>query len=786
MNKLWMLAKSNMRKGKSAVVSLFLVIFVAAILLNVGCLTIINYKKSFDKTADKLNSAHTAMLMLKSSYQDTYEEYYSNYPDVLQVQKEDIIYFTSANFKFGSGEMATSLFFRNIDKISELSGISFVGKHESEDNDDIYVSYLMKSGGGYKLGDKLVINYFDKEYTFKIAGFVEDIMYGSTNSGCSGFYLPEASYRNLLDQLETPEKAEGILLQSKLKSSLNANNLINDFQKNMLTYNQGSQIPGYWFESMPNIKSARTLTADIGGAIIVCFSFIIILVSLLVIRFRINTSIEEGMTDIGALKAIGYSSKQIKAATLLQFLSVAAGGSFLGIAASYLFVKPLAAMFSAQTGLIWKQGFDFIASLISLGFILLSVLLITAASTGRIKRLHPIVALRNGIHTHSFKKNHFSLDRGRGSLNFLLAMKSMRMNIKQNIMITIIIVAVSFSSVFAIILYYNIVKDDKAFINMLGVEMCSVYVNTMPSIDAEVLLGDIRDMEEVRKAVNYEYKKLMIGSEEVQVYIMKDFSMLESDLAYDGRYPEYDNEVIITGFVAEEFHKKVGDMITIQSGDKSADFLISGLFESSNNFGMGIAVTDTGMKRLQPDYQFGGINIYLKKGLNAEEFTQKLLIKFPDEIAGTMNMDMMTKSQLGVYQSIVAIFAYFILIITALIVIMILYLVIKAFIIRRRKDYGIQKAIGYTTSQLMTQTSFSFLPVILFGTVIGSILGGMYVNSILTLLFRAIGVMNVNFIVPVLWIVFLCFGIGLLAYLISMLISLRIRNISAHALMIDL
>lgn len=786
MNKLWMLAKSNMRKGKSAAVSLFLVIFVAAILLNIGCLTLLNYKTSFDKTAERLNSAHTAMLMLKNSFQDKYEAYYRNYPGVTETQKEDIICFTSANYKFGSGKMTTTIFFRNMDKINGLSEISVVGKHNAKDDNDIYVSYLMQSGGGYKLGDKLVINYYGKEYTFRIAGFVEDIMFGSTNAGCAGFYLPEASYHNLVKKMEIPERAEGILLQAKLLDASKSDDLLNDFQKTMLPENQESQMQGYWFASLPEIKNARTLTADIGGAIIVGFSLIIMLVSLLVIRFRISTSIEEGMIDIGALKAIGYSGRQIKSSIQIQFLSIAAGGSLAGIAVSYLFVIPLAAMFSAQTGLIWKQGFDIVSSLITLVFILLSVFFITAVSTVRIKRLHPIVALRNGIHTHSFKKNYFPLERRRGSLSFLLAMKSMVMNIKQNLMITIIIIAISFSSVFAIILYYNIVRDDKAFIDMLGVEMCSVYANTVPQTDAEALLKEIQAMDGVRKAVNYEYKTITIEPDKVQVYIMKDFSLLESNLAYEGRYPEYDNEVIITGFVAEKFHKKVGDMITLQSENRSADFLISGFFESSNNFGMGIAVTDAGMKRLQTDYKFGGMNIYLEKGIDAEVFSQKLLSRFPDEIAGTMNMDMMAESQLGVYQSIVSIFACAILGITALVVVMILYLVIKAFIIRRRKDYGIQKAIGYTSCQLMTQTSFSFLPVMLISTVAGSLLGSMYVNSILSLLFRSIGVMNVHFHIPALWIVLLCIGIGLLSYLISMLISLRIRKISAYALMIDL
>ena len=67
-----------------------------------------------------------------------------------------------------------------------------------------------------------------------------------------------------------------------------------------------------------------------------------------------------------------------------------------------------------------------------------------------------------------------------------------------------------------------------------------------------------------------------------------------------------------------------------------------------------------------------------------------------------------------------------VLIITVIVVVMILYLVIKTMIIKRKKEFGVMKAIGYSTIQLMNQISISFLPVIITGVAIGGVLRVFY------------------------------------------------------------
>ena len=154
-------------------------------------------------------------------------------------------------------------------------------------------------------------------------------------------------------------------------------------------------------------------------------SLLLLLVSLVVVNFRIRNSVEEEIRNIGALKALGYTSRQLIGAFLAQFLLLALGGVLLGILCSLPVLPGLAAMFASQTGIVWNNPFSPLAA----GMTLLAVEALVGAvaflSAVRIRRLPPIVALRTGLQTHSFRRNPLPLDRGNRPLTLSLAGKQM-------------------------------------------------------------------------------------------------------------------------------------------------------------------------------------------------------------------------------------------------------------------------------------------------------------------------------------------------------------------------
>jgi putative ABC transport system permease protein len=150
-----------------------------------------------------------------------------------------------------------------------------------------------------------------------------------------------------------------------------------------------------------------------------------------------------------------------------------------------------------------------------------------------------------------------------------------------------------------------------------------------------------------------------------------------------------------------------------------------------------------------------------------------------------VDVEEMINSQSSVYISAVLAVMVLILANTVLVVVLILYLVIKTMILKRKREFGILKATGYTTFQLMTQIAMSFVPIVIAGVMIGGVLGCLLTNSMLTLLLSGAGIYNVQFIVKIPLIVVLCIGIIVLAYLVSMLVAHRIKRITAYGLITE-
>ena len=97
------------------------------------------------------------------------------------------------------------------------------------------------------------------------------------------------------------------------------------------------------------MRLSRSIMANIVSVMMMVFAAIIVVVCLIVVRFRIENSIEEDMTKIGSLKAVGYTSRQIISSITIQFSLIALVGSMMGITLSYLATPAISKVFAHQS-----------------------------------------------------------------------------------------------------------------------------------------------------------------------------------------------------------------------------------------------------------------------------------------------------------------------------------------------------------------------------------------------------------------------------------------------------
>ena len=780
--KIMNLAMANIRKSKSASVSLFIFILIAALLLNIGLMGIAQINPFFDHKADELNDPHVVFVTEQASYDPIYGEYIANYPGVIKTETEEIINMDTAKFNFGNGELSNSAIIYNADDYRMIGPFNLIEKLNTTSADDIFVPYSFKTSGDYELGDHFTIQYQGKEYKYQIAGFFETTMLATNNIGVMKFMLPETSYGALVDELDNKSKA--LSVSAVMEDPTQSPELKNDFIQHVQQSTEGQTTPTIWGLDIDLVKSVNTITINIGATILVAFATIIVLVSLIVIRFRVSNSIEDGMANIGVLKAIGYTSRQILSSIILQFILIAFSASVVGVALSYVLMPFLGSVISTLSGLVWMQSFDLNMNLVSAFLVVFCVVIVTLLSAFRVRKILPVAALRGGIQTHSFRKNHFPLETAKGGLHFLLAIKSTLANVKQNIMILLIIIGLTFASVFSVVLYYNIASDNTAFINLFGTEPANVIVVSNSDGDRKEFLSDLEQMDHVRKVNLFDLIKTKVDGQTVYTNITDDYNQLENNIVYEGRHPKHENEISISWVISDQIHKGIGDTVEVEYGNKKAEFLVTGISQAIGNSGQVGAVTLDGIRQLQSEYKGSSYYVYLD-GLSNKDFMKDVGKQLGDDIVETVNIDENIESQTGMYIAAVYAIMLMILIITVIVVVMILYLVIKTMIIKRKKEFGVMKAIGYSTIQLMNQISISFLPVIITGVVCGGVLGLLFTNPLLSVLLSSAGVNRLDFIIHLPTILMLCVGVIILAYMVSMLVALRIKKISAYGLITD-
>ena len=111
---------------------------------------------------------------------------------------------------------------------------------------------------------------------------------------------------------------------------------------------------------------------------------------------------------------------------LLEYLAVGAVGAGVGIGLAYVLMPVIdRSLLRSVTGMLWENRVYPCMSSLVLGGVLLAMALVVFLSTRRLKNLNPATALRFGLQSNSFKKNHLPLATTRGRLNPLLAAKSM-------------------------------------------------------------------------------------------------------------------------------------------------------------------------------------------------------------------------------------------------------------------------------------------------------------------------------------------------------------------------
>ncbi len=778
-----MLAMANIRKNKGQAVNLLLFVIIAAMFLNIGLLLYVDYGNSFDKRAEELHAPHQSLIQNKSLSTEEQYKWLQEHPQTVEWERHDVVSANGEYYLNGDKTMGV-LLFESSSTDQKMNPLTLIGESHPLEDGSIYVPYLMKVGGGYELGDDFRVNLSGEETVYQVAGFTEEIPFGTIMNQSYRFYVSDQEYGELLNRY--PEY-ECDLMSMRLRDFEIGTAVETEYVREFF-YKGGTEDVADIFvhgRSYTGAKGARTFIAMIVAMVVTTLAAVLLLVCAIVMRFGIVNNIEESMVNIGVLKAAGFGNRQIVGSILLQFGGLAAVGGILGVAAAWAFMPVLASILEGQSAMIWEPGFSWTFAIVTIVTVTLAVLLTSFLAARRIYRLHPLVALRGGLTNHNFKRNGMPLDRSRGGLSFLLAMKRMVRSKGQCVMIAMIIAAITAASVIGVSIYHAIGVETYEFVSVLAGETQDAAFELKDGGDTEAFIDRIRERKEVRKAFGYDGVMMLADEAIVVGTVTKDYEVSEEGGLVEGRQPKHANEVAVGHNFLKSIGKKIGDTVRLQQGGTAKDFLVTGIVQGVSNDGFVVALTYEGVISIQPGFESKMVYVHVVEGTDVADFIRDVEASEGDKLNGTVNLVDLVDAQFGQMGGAFGAVAVGILAMTVVVVMLVLYLVIKTMLLRNRREFGIQKAVGFTTPQIMNQIALGFVPVVLAGVAVGVVGGVIGLNPMFVAITSGMGIVETHFSSPPSWVAATGAFLLVLAYAASMLFALRVRKISAHALITE-
>lgn len=575
---------------------------------------------------------------------------------------------------------------------------------------EIYVPVCYRAEYGVREGDSVWIG--TKE--FVIAGFIRDSQMNSMMASSKRFLVSETDYRSML-----AVGSEEYLIEFLLRDGAD----MNEFQAAYTAAGLPANGPTI---TRPLIRLMNALSDGMMILVILLVSVVVLLISLLCIRYILLTRMEEDRQEIGMLKAIGISGKDVHSLYFSKYLVMSAAGSLLGLLAAACLYHPLNRQMRELYGTA-DAGVRIAAGTV-LGVLCVEGLLLLAIGRllRRMRRITALAALREGT------------------------VRAGRHGKRRCLPVALVVAAGVFLMVVPGNLYSTISAPQ--FVTYMGIG------------DGEVRL-DIRQTENIAEMTD-RLKELLDGDSRVEkstVLVTKSFRLVERDgssshltvelgdhsvfpVTYSrGAAPRGERELALSALEAEELGLDVGNQVTLLIDDQSEVFTVCGIYSDITNGGktakaalreesgsamwsiLYVKLTeDTGRRDWITEYQ---------ERCAAEDITVKIA-DIAEYVQGTYGQ---TLSQ-------VALAARAALGIAAAVIALVTFLFLRLNIEQDRSGIALQKAIGFTNRESGESYLRRAFAAALAGLLVGLLAGNICGEGVCGMLLKSFGADGFRFV----------------------------------------
>ena len=788
MNKIIRLSWANIKKHKLESIALLILVTLCMMLMGSSLAGIKGIKNIFPYVMENTESYENFLILSDKYYDNEFESILGEDERVEEIIRSDMLSSMSTNYLDSAGrEQAMYMGFITEENDKKFEKTNIESKLSQEERDalehPVIMPYALRDSMGYKENDKFEMVYGTRKFTFTVAGFYDTLLMDNPGGGVK-MIVSENDYNVLQGILE-----KYVILAFNDHKGEGGYELFDDFIercKEQTGIDATNGVSGIAYKAM---EEGVTAYAEALLKTLIEMAAVIIVSIIIMIRFRVAEDIKQQIVSIGVLEALGYRSGDITLSYVAEYLMVALAGVILGTGCCFAVTPALLRIGEIVSGHCGSGSISFAPLLLTAAAILAFIALIAFIRARMVRKYPPVTALRKGIGDHRYGREHLQLKNTKSSVHLRLAMKGFLKNFRQNLGLTLCITLASSAIVLCFVIFSFFGNDMNAISNAAGIELSDLRVEIMETGDAYAFAEELADMPEVRKTVPTAGLTLTLTEPDYLDYMfpvaLSDFSSAENIFPAEGRFPEHDNEVMITKMYAKLRDLKTGDSIPLECNNVRKNYVITGLVTSLTNGGGNLYITDDGMKRIMPTYRPDTIELYLNEGVDKDKFKYALTEKYGRSIADVaqdsseggsyeerikaeaeqkiadlmanygvshveyviqsgdtvikgssdnfiirsiMDIGSILRTQLGGTAIAIAILTTLFMVLSAFVVMVILFILMESNVRRQRKEFGIMKSMGYTSRELMFQLAARIMPAAIFSVAAGTVAAVMIIK----------------------------------------------------------
>ncbi len=765
---------SNLRRSKWQIIAISVLLMLAAALINILLFLSTDYQQNFFREKQRLNGEDIDILLLNNvPGRDCYTQLGETLDGCVTIRQYEIDRVAAApgSVAYKDSVMSSNITFIKYDAATDKQ----IGQYEileSDGTDGVYLSCIFKTDGGFSAGQDISVRLGVKDYSFRIAGFYNNIGTGSVNCTDIVLLLPERDFDRIAADQGVSYRISLLLNEPEDASLLEA-----EIVKRIAEDCPGLTPLGA--STYLKLSTSRYVTATLFKAIISASTVLMTIVILATIAITLSNYIRNNIRNLGALKALGYQSRELILPIVGEFSVIAFVMALVGTLSSYAVIPVLNKALEKQVGIPYQIHFLFGQAALSVLICVVISALSSYFSVLKIKRIYPINAIRDNSASKKIKHNFFALDKTHLGLNTAISLKSLLSDGVHGIVLFASMVVIAFLLGFSAFTYQNVILDQNAILDLVCGQRTDAVLHVSRNCE-DLLLSELDGNSSVEEYFFFStFTITPSGLPKIYAYIIDEDYHVGGQRCIKGHMPAEDDEIAVNRAYANKYGIEVGDKLTFEADDGSIEFTVTGMIQGAFYSGNDCYLTYDGYSRISY-MPFFGYFVDLKEGIDIDTFIAEISEKCP--LISSSNYADSIEAISASYIDILILATAVVVILSFVIAAFILYILISVLLANKHREHGILKSLGFVTKDIVYQTVFCNMPPCILGTVIGLLISRNGAEKLLLSALSGIGIFALG--VPTRYIYLAVSGLAILVFtiLVSILMSGSVRKISPHQL----